>query len=220
MRARRRRASNGAQYDRASRGARHDRVSRGAQHDGASRGTRGARATGGVRRGRLAAVLALGGALALAGCATPADPGGAPPSSDATTPSPDPDAPVTDDDSPGPSPTPSDPAVPLGADLTITLDETGEGETRTWRLTCEPVGGDHPDPDAACDALARGGLEAFAPTPRDVACTEQWGGPQRATVTGTVDGTRVDAEFSRINGCEISRWEALAPLLGSSGGLL
>lgn len=159
--------------------------------------------------------------LALVGCATPSEPGGT------TTPDApvlDPDSPTTDDDapddSPAPSPTPPTSPAALPAELTVTLDETGEGETRTWTLTCAPAGGDHPDPEAACEALARGGLDAFEPTPRDVACTEQWGGPQRATVTGTVDGTRVDAEFSRINGCEISRWETLAPLLGSTGGLL
>lgn len=171
--------------------------------------------------GRLAAALTLGAVLALTGCATPDGPGGA------TTPSgtpPEPDSPVTDDDAPDdgatPAPTPSEGPRALAAELTVTLDETGEGETRTWSLTCEPTGGDHPDADAACEALARGGVAAFEPTPRDVACTEQWGGPQRATVVGTVDGTRVDAEFSRINGCEISRWETLAPLLGSAGGLL
>ena len=107
---------------------------------------------------------------------------------------------------------------PRATQLTIVLDENGDGATRTFTLTCDPAGGDHPDAEAACAALAAGGIAAFAPTPPDVACTEIWGGPQVATVDGTVDGERVIATFTRANGCEISRWDALAPLLGSAGG--
>lgn len=103
--------------------------------------------------------------------------------------------------------------------LTIVLDEAGDGAaTQTFTLTCDPSGGDHPDAEAACTALDAGGVEAFAPTPPDTACTEIWGGPQVATVDGTVAGERVSATFTRANGCEISRWDALAPLLGSAGG--
>ncbi|UER55486.1 hypothetical protein HJG43_14130 [Kineosporiaceae bacterium SCSIO 59966] len=107
-----------------------------------------------------------------------------------------------------------------GTELTIRLDESGAGDAvRTFTLTCDPPGGDHPDPEAACRALAdTGGAAAFDPVPDDMMCTEIYGGPQRATVTGTVDGTAVDAEFSRTDGCEIARWDALAPLLGSKGG--
>lgn len=120
--------------------------------------------------------------------------------------------------SPGPRPAPSvDPSAALPADLTITLDESGEGPVRTFRLSCAPTGGDHPTPQAACDALARAGIAAFDPVPPDLACTEIYGGPQRATVEGVVAGTPVSGTFARNNGCEIARWEALAPLLGSSG---
>jgi hypothetical protein len=107
-----------------------------------------------------------------------------------------------------------------GTNLTVVLDEDGEGSTRTFTLTCDPPGGEHPDPEAACAALAEaGGVAAFAPVPDDVACTEVYGGPQAAQVTGTVDGTEVEASFSRVNGCEIDRWDALAPLLGTQGGV-
>jgi hypothetical protein len=108
----------------------------------------------------------------------------------------------------------------LPANLTVSLDETGSGTTRTWTLTCAPPGGDHPDPSAACAALeTAGGAAAFLPPRRNVACTEIYGGPQVAHVTGTVDGSSVNADFSRTNGCEIARWNALAPLLGSAGGV-
>ena len=45
------------------------------------------------------------------------------------------------------------------------------------------------------------------------ACTQQYGGPEKATVKGTFKGEPVDAQFSRENGCEIARWEDAAPLL-------
>ena len=117
-----------------------------------------------------------------------------------------------DGDGPG-----EDPSAPA-AHLTIVLDEAGNGATRTFTVTCDPVGGDHPDAAAACAALDAGGIAAFAPTSPDVVCTDQWGGPQVATVDGTVDGQRVIATFTRTDGCEISRWDALASLLGSRGG--
>ena len=155
-------------------------------------------------------------ALLLAGCA-PLEPGGSP------------DDPVSSDDSPGstpgstpsstPSPIEAPPAEPVTADLTIVVDPTGEGAAQTFTLTCSPDGGDHPDPAAACAALAQAGVEAFAPTPRGVACTEQWGGPQVATVQGTVDGEQISARFDRTDGCQISRWDRLAPVFGPDAGL-
>jgi len=50
-------------------------------------------------------------------------------------------------------------------------------------------------------------------TPPTTACTEIFGGPERARVRGTLRGEPVSAEFSRVNGCEINRWDAVAPLL-------
>lgn len=174
-----------------------------------------------TRRGLTSVGALLASAWLLAGCASldEATPGG----------SPGPDAPVTDDDvddSPAPGTEPSEqPSTTTGpasvpADLTIVLDESGEGDARTFTLTCDPTGGDHPDADAACAALAETWPGGFEPVPADTLCTQQYGGPQTATVEGTVDGRAVRASFSRTDGCEISRWEALAPLLGSIGGLL
>lgn len=126
-----------------------------------------------------------------------------------------------------PTATPTGPPEPTGsgtpdaipARLTITLDETGSGSPIEMTLTCSPTGGDHPDPEAACAVLAVVGAKAFAPPAKDEMCTEQYGGPQVATVVGTVDGTTVRARFSRTNGCEIGRWDTLAAVLGSSGGV-
>jgi hypothetical protein len=53
-----------------------------------------------------------------------------------------------------------------------------------------------------------------------VACTEIYGGPDVATITGSVDGEPVDATVTRSNGCEIARWDALEPVLGEPSGLV
>ena len=107
-----------------------------------------------------------------------------------------------------------EPAAPAGdgsfADLTGVVDLDGDGAKppRTVEVRC-----DAPEDSAACRAAADVPAAAFEPTPGDVACTQQYGGPQTATVKGTLRGERLDATFSRVNGCEIARWEDAAPLL-------
>ena len=76
-------------------------------------------------------------------------------------------------------------------------------------LSCDPASGDVPDPAAACAVLVAKGTSLFAPTPADTACAELYGGPQEARVTGSVFGQIVDSRFSRKDGCEIARWDAI-----------
>lgn len=166
----------------------------------------------------LGAAVLVAATIALAGCQTPTDQTGdsrPPDPSVAPSAGPSPEPTTGRDDGEDP------PAGQVEVDLTVRVDATGEGATTEYTLTCAPTGGDHPDAEAACAAIAAGGgAEAFAPTPRDVACTEQWGGPQTATVNGTVGSSRVDAQLDRHNGCEIARWDALAALFGPDAGLL
>jgi hypothetical protein len=98
--------------------------------------------------------------------------------------------------------------------LTITVDAGDDEPPVESTLACDPAGGTHPDPDAACAALAELDAETFVPVPADQMCTQIYGGPETATVRGTWLGERVDASFSRQNGCEIARWDAAAGLLG------
>jgi len=46
----------------------------------------------------------------------------------------------------------------------------------------------------------------FAPTPAGTPCTQIYGGPQEALVTGRFRGAPVRARFGREDGCEIARW--------------
>jgi hypothetical protein len=104
----------------------------------------------------------------------------------------------------------------VSGSLTIVVDE-GSGKPKTWTLTCDPPAGTHPDPTTACAALAKGAA-ALAMPAKDRTCTEIYGGPQTAKITGTWQGKEVAARITRTNGCEISRWDALRGLLPPGGG--
>jgi hypothetical protein len=93
----------------------------------------------------------------------------------------------------------------------------GRGE-QTYSLVCDPAGGDHPDREAACRLLSEL-KDPFAPVPPDAMCTEIYGGPQTATVTGTLRGEPVHTRFSRTDGCQIARWDKHAALLVETGGV-
>jgi Subtilisin inhibitor-like len=89
--------------------------------------------------------------------------------------------------------------------ITVWPDGQGHAPKRSYTLTCAPVGGTLPHRASACTKLAA--LRApFAPTPKATACTQIYGGPQEALVTGRFRGTLIHARFSRKDGCEIARW--------------
>jgi subtilisin inhibitor-like len=118
----------------------------------------------------------------------------------------------------GSSSTSRDGGQPTGAaDLTIVVDDGGGGARTTHHLTCDPPGGDHPTPELACRVLADRGKQALPPVPKEMLCMQIYGGPETAHITGSWRGQDVDSRFSRQNGCEIARWNALAGLLPRSG---
>ncbi|MET8172564.1 SSI family serine proteinase inhibitor [Streptomyces clavifer] len=104
--------------------------------------------------------------------------------------------------------------------LTVTVSESGNPAANgTFELECGPAGGSHLAAQRACDLLdeaAKSGENPFVPTDRNAMCTMQAGGPAAARVSGTWQGENVDARFSRSNGCEISRWNNLVPVLPSA----
>src|SRR5439155_2306328 len=73
------------------------------------------------------------------------------------------------------------------------------GPTRRWSLACAPARGSLPHPGIACRRLAA--LAApFAPTPPGQACSQVYGGPEIARISGTFRGRPVRAIFQRRNG--------------------
>ncbi|TFV60149.1 subtilase-type protease inhibitor [Geodermatophilus sp. DF01-2] len=104
--------------------------------------------------------------------------------------------------------------------LLVAFDPGDGSPAQRWTLSCgDEVTGDHPAAPAACDHL-RGLDDPFAPLPADRVCTEQYGGPQTAHVTGRWRGQPLDLELSRIDGCHIAQWNSLGPLLPEDVGVL
>ena len=100
--------------------------------------------------------------------------------------------------------------------------KTGKGQS--YGLPCGRGGGEFgsgsgtrlfPNARVACRKLSRLPIEAFAPLPRNVACTEIYGGPEVASVFGFAAGKEFEATFARTNGCEIARWNRVRFLFPS-----
>jgi LysM repeat protein len=67
----------------------------------------------------------------------------------------------------------------------------------------------------ACAVVRRGVLVDIARRHRSARlCTDDYGGPQRAHVKGTVRSRRVDVTITRDDGCGIDEWRRLQALLG------
>jgi hypothetical protein len=106
------------------------------------------------------------------------------------------------------------PAAAGTTELKITYWPQGRtaAPAKRWTLRCAPAGGTHPQAAAACRKLAAM-QSPFAPIPKDAVCTEQYGGPQVALVTGTFRGHAVWTQLAARNGCEIARFKRLSFLV-------
>ncbi|KPI13554.1 Subtilisin inhibitor [Actinobacteria bacterium OK074] len=106
-----------------------------------------------------------------------------------------------------------------GDRLAVTVSHAGSADG-THLLRCHPGGGDHPDPSGACrvlDRRTRWGRDPFAAEEPHGLCTMQYGGPAVARVIGTWAGRPVDVTYDRHDGCAVSRWDALVPVLPGLG---
>jgi hypothetical protein len=101
---------------------------------------------------------------------------------------------------------------PAGPDtaLRISLDLDGPGgkAPREAEVVCEPGMDTGP-----CERIAELDVADLAPVPPTQPCTEIYGGPATATITGTLHGEAVNAALSKQNGCEIERYARVEPLL-------
>jgi hypothetical protein len=81
--------------------------------------------------------------------------------------------------------------------VTVWADANSSAAPTTTTVTTAPAGATAAD---------------FAPPPADQPCTMIYGGPGKATVTGTLNGTPINATFTRSGGCEIARWDRMVEL--------
>lgn len=112
------------------------------------------------------------------------------------------------------------PDEPLGAgpypiaDLTITYDHPDTGTVK-YQVVClgdtATLLGDVDGvrDQSACMALANDAAQArlINGVPTDQVCTEIYGGPETAKITGTLDGNTIDTDAHRNNGCGIDDWD-------------
>ena len=82
----------------------------------------------------------------------------------------------------------------------------------TWTLRCGPAGGSMPRAAAVCSRL-NGMTKPLARRSKNLVCTDQYGGPQQALITGSHKGSRNWTVIGMRNGCEISRAKKLAFLV-------
>lgn len=102
------------------------------------------------------------------------------------------------------------------ADLSFTVD-LGDGSPISFGLTCvsDAIGSSGEDgsldPVNACMSLTQAEVRDRLMTDQhlDRVCTEVYGGPEIAEITGTLDGTDVDTTITRNNGCGIDDWDRL-----------
>lgn len=174
-------------------------------------------------------LLAVLTVSALVAC-SPGGPGTAPTSPGTTGPgtsAPSTSPPDGETTEPAPSP-PAGPPLGSGpgqgnAELYIQVKPSESAAAIGYTLVCqggEPAAeSEHPTAAEACASVKNNPSLLSPPAPSsERVCTQQYGGPQTAIVTGMVDGTAVEASFSLRDGCEIAAWNAADDILGASGG--
>ncbi len=126
--------------------------------------------------------------------------------------------------SPDPTPEPTDTGDPVDADLypiadlsvEVRVDGT-DGTLISYHLSClgdtATLTGD-PTPGSAesmCLALDQDSVRSrlIDGGPTDRLCTEIYGGPALAHITGTLDSEAVDTTINRTDGCGIDDWDRL-----------
>lgn len=120
------------------------------------------------------------------------------------------------------------PGTGADVDLEITIDHP-DVDAYAYRIICDGEtatieGSDAIDAEEACNQLSQESVQerlAEGP-PADRVCTEIYGGPDTATIVGSIDGRSVDTVFDRVNGCGIAEWDellgdVLPPAIGVGG---
>ncbi len=91
-----------------------------------------------------------------------------------------------------------------------------DADTVTYTISClgdtaTVIGIDSINDQNACAQLAKPEVKQriVGGEPADMVCTEQYGGPDEAVITGTFDGEVVSTTITRNNGCGINDWDNL-----------
>jgi hypothetical protein len=94
--------------------------------------------------------------------------------------------------------------APSTLTLTIGLGEDTDSVQRAVSLRCLPIGGDHPDPTAACTALTEADGDIAAVPSTSGACTREYR-PVTATAQGVWRGRLTSFRETYSNACVLAR---------------
>ena len=111
-----------------------------------------------------------------------------------------------------------DAATPPNVRLSFTVTEPGEA-TKRATLSCTSDSRRATgylrgrSTRALCTHARR--LRVFLDTPpdRNRPCTQIYGGPEKARVTGRIGARTIDRRFDRSDGCQIADWDRMGSLL-------
>ncbi len=103
----------------------------------------------------------------------------------------------------------------LRAEISVVIQDP-QGSPVSYVIRCEAGeaslrGAAQIDVEDACRALARPAVQnrlVRGPSPEQV-CTQVYGGPQTAMLSGTLDGQSVSTVVTRDDGCGIGDWDNL-----------
>jgi Subtilisin inhibitor-like len=94
--------------------------------------------------------------------------------------------------------------------LDITVSTAANAPSKHWTLQCEPAGGTHPDPAAACAVLLKA-KNLFKPLPKGIMCPMIRVGTKTAIIKGTYFGKHVDTRLSP-DGCQLAKWNEVGQI--------
>lgn len=118
------------------------------------------------------------------------------------------------DDAAGTRPRDGEDTYAVGTlDVTVTHPDA---ETVTYTLSCfgdtaSLTGEPAVDAEAACRALKEPRVQELLVEgpPQDRVCTEIYGGPDEARITGSLADRPVDVTITRVDGCAIDDWDTV-----------
>jgi hypothetical protein len=94
--------------------------------------------------------------------------------------------------------------------LHVTVKSPGS-KVQRWTLRCDPPGGTHPNPAAACRVLIAAKRSVFLPLKNSVMCPMILANAKRATITGIWFGKRIHTTLYD-GGCWIGRWSKIGAI--------
>jgi hypothetical protein len=94
--------------------------------------------------------------------------------------------------------------------LEITVSTTPGAPAQHWTLRCDPAGGTHPHPAAACAVLLKA-KNPFAPLPKGIMCPMIRVGAKTARIKGSYFGRQIDTTLTE-GGCQMAQWAQIGQI--------